>query len=89
MKDCAMATMNISLPDGLKAYVEEQANNGRFANVSDYVRDLIRRDQERSAQRAELERLIQEGIDSGVSDKTPEQIVAEARQEAIDRGYPE
>lgn len=84
-----MATMNISLPDGLKAFVEQQAGNGRFANVSDYVRDLIRREQERTAQREELERLIQEGIDSGVSDKTPELIVAEARQEAIDRGYPD
>ncbi len=84
-----MATMNISLPDGLKAYVEEQARSGRFANVSDYVRDLIRRDQEKAAQRAELERLIREGIDSGISDKSLEQIFAEARQNAIDRGYPE
>lgn len=81
-----MATMNISLPDGLKAYVEEQASNGRFANVSDYVRDLIRRDQERSAHRAELERLIQEGIDGGVSDKSIDEIFDDARQRAIASG---
>ena len=81
-----MATMNISLPDGLKAFVEQQAGNGRFANVSDYVRDLIRREQERAAQQIELERLIQEGIDSGVSNKTIDQIFDEAREEAIANG---
>ena len=42
-----MATMNISLPDQMKAWAERQADDGRFANVSDYMRDLIRRDQDR------------------------------------------
>jgi antitoxin ParD1/3/4 len=40
-----MATMNISLPDELKAHVEAQVRTGQFANASDYVRDLIRYDQ--------------------------------------------
>lgn len=35
-----MATMNISLPDPMKAWVEEQAKSGRYANTSDVVRDL-------------------------------------------------
>lgn len=39
-----MATMNISLPDQMKAWVEECVNSGRYSNSSDYVRDLIRRD---------------------------------------------
>lgn len=60
-----MATMNISLPDPMKAWVEQQAGSGRFSNSSDYVRDLIRRDQERSAAQAELQQLISAGIDSG------------------------
>lgn len=42
-----MATMNISLPDQMKEWVEAQASTGRYSNASDYVRDLIRRDQER------------------------------------------
>lgn len=42
-----MATMNISLPDAMKAWVEAQAEGGRYSNSSDHVRDLIRRDQER------------------------------------------
>lgn len=39
-----MATMNVSLPDEMKEWVEAQAANGRFANVSDYIRDVVRRD---------------------------------------------
>ena len=44
-----MATMNVSLPDPMKDWVEAQAGTGRYANASDYVRDLIRRDQDRLA----------------------------------------
>jgi antitoxin ParD1/3/4 len=39
-----MATMNVSLPDQMKTWVEECVQSGRYANSSDYVRDLIRRD---------------------------------------------
>jgi antitoxin ParD1/3/4 len=57
--------MNISLPDALKAFAEEQGSGGAYANVSDYVRDLIRRDQERRQAIAELQALIDEGFASG------------------------
>ena len=40
-----MSTMNISLPDALKSYVDEQVVVRRFGTSSEYVRDLIRRDQ--------------------------------------------
>lgn len=40
-----MATMNISLPDPLRDYVQNRIDSGQYASVSDYVRDLIRRDQ--------------------------------------------
>jgi antitoxin ParD1/3/4 len=78
-----MATMNISLPDQLRAFVDQQVATGRFANASDYVRDLIRDDQERAKGLAELQELIREGIESGVSDKSIEQIFAEARASAL------
>ena len=78
-----MATMNISLPDQLRAFVEDQVATGRFANASDYVRDLIRDDQERAKGMAELQELIREGLESGVSDKSIEQIFAEARASAL------
>jgi antitoxin ParD1/3/4 len=40
-----MATMNISLPDDLKAYVDERVRNGGYGTSSDYFRELIHRDQ--------------------------------------------
>ena len=40
-----MASMNISLPDPLRDYVQERIDSGHYASASDYVRDLIRRDQ--------------------------------------------
>jgi len=60
-----MATMNVSLPDALKEWVETQAGSGRYGNASDYVRDLIRRDQERRHAIDLFQAAITEGIDSG------------------------
>jgi len=60
-----MATMNVSLPDQMKAFVEAQSEDGKFSNASDYVRHLIRRDQERQQAIAELQALVDEGIASG------------------------
>lgn len=42
-----MTTMNISLPDGLKAYVDELVQTEGYGTSSEYVRELIRRDQDR------------------------------------------
>ena len=60
-----MGTMNISLPDPMKSWVEAQSKSGRFANSSDYVRDLIRRDRMRSEAIAELQSAIDAGLASG------------------------
>jgi antitoxin ParD1/3/4 len=40
-----VASMNISLPDPMRDYVQGRIDDGHYASVSDYVRDLIRRDQ--------------------------------------------
>lgn len=63
-----MATMNVSLPDPMKHWVEAQVRTGRYSNASDYVRDLIRRDQERAARHAQLQAAITEGLESGVEE---------------------
>lgn len=60
-----MGTMNISLPDPMKNWVEEQARTGRYANSSDYVRDLIRRDRARVEAIAELQAAVDAGLASG------------------------
>ncbi|HEY0123471.1 MAG TPA: type II toxin-antitoxin system ParD family antitoxin [Rhizobium sp.] len=77
-----MATMNISLPDQMKSWVEEQAGGGRYGNASDYIRDLIRRDQERQQGIARLQKLIDEGLESGVSTRDLGEVLAEARRRA-------
>ncbi|MDF0601048.1 type II toxin-antitoxin system ParD family antitoxin [Psychromarinibacter sp. C21-152] len=77
-----MATMNVSLPDAMKEWVEAQAETGRYANASDYVRDLIRRDQDRRQALAELEAEIDKGLASGPAEplEPMSEIVAEARR---------
>jgi antitoxin ParD1/3/4 len=82
-----MATMNVSLPDPMKDWVEAQARSGRYSNASDYVRDLIRRDQERAAKLAELQKRIAEGIESGVSGRSMDKVLEAARQEAAKRAH--
>ncbi len=60
-----MVTMNVSLPEPMKDWVEAQAQTGRYSNASDYVRDLIRRDQERINKINTLQNLMREGLNSG------------------------
>lgn len=81
-----MATMNVSLPDPMKTWVEQQAAEGRYANASDYVRDLIRRDQVRSDAIARMQSHVDEGLSSGEGSRSMAQIKAEARRRA---GLPE
>jgi antitoxin ParD1/3/4 len=76
-----MATMNISLPDQMKDWVERQVATGRYANASDYMRDLVRRDEARAAKIAHFQDLIDEGIASGISDKTVDDIRREVLAE--------
>lgn len=75
-----MATMNVSLPDAMKNWVERQAASGRYGNASDYVRDLIRRDQERTAKIAHMQKLVDEGLASGVSSLSIGEIWAKAEK---------
>jgi len=77
-----LATMNVSLPDLMKEWVNAQTETGRYGNASDYVRDLIRRDQDRHNKIAELQRLVAEGLESGVSNRSMNEILESARLKA-------
>jgi antitoxin ParD1/3/4 len=77
-----MATMNVSLPDPMKAWVESQVEGGQYGNTSDYVRDLIRRDQNDREQTQALQEAITKGIESGISDRTMKDILKAARSKA-------
>jgi antitoxin ParD1/3/4 len=59
-----MTTMNISLPDEMRAFIEEQLKSGGYSTASEYVRELIRNAQKAKAH-ARLEALLLEGLDSG------------------------
>jgi len=71
-----MATMNVSLPDIMREWVETQTNSGEYANASDYIRDLIRHDKLR---RETLKRAIKDGLNSGISPRKAEDIQAAAK----------
>ena len=63
-----MATMNVSLPEPMRDWVKTQTDTGLYSNSSDYVRDLIRRDQ----QRVEKIKALQAAIDTGLASGEPQ-----------------
>ena len=77
-----MATMNISLPDKMKEWVESRAATGRYSNASDYVRDLIRRDKEAAEYKAWMHEQIDAGYASGFSDASIDEVFEEAMRPA-------
>ena len=58
--------MNVSLPRTQREFVDRQVQQGSYSTVSDYIRDLIRREQ-RATAREELERKLLEGLNSGTA----------------------
>jgi antitoxin ParD1/3/4 len=73
-----MTTMNISLPDSLKAYVDEQVNRRRYGSTSEYVRELIRRDLDRST----LRDLLLDGAESAPAAEADEHLLDGLRDRA-------
>jgi antitoxin ParD1/3/4 len=74
-----MATMNISLPDPMRDWVQNQIEAGKYSSSSDYVRDLIRRDQASREQQQILQQAIAEGLKSGISERSMEDVLKEAQ----------
>ena len=77
-----MASMNISLPEPMKDWVETQTSSGRYDNASEYVRDLIRHDQDRASKISAMQKLVDEAFESGVSDKSLDDIWTAAQRRA-------
>lgn len=75
-----MASLNIFLPQSLKDYVEGQVQAAGYSTPSEYVRELLRQDQQRRAEQ-KLEALLLEGLNSGDPiEITPEYWENERRQ---------
>jgi antitoxin ParD1/3/4 len=77
-------TMSFALPDALRSYIELRVNSGQYGNTSEYLRELIRRDQEEQAKRR-LRELIEEGLQSGPARKLTAKVKSELRQRALGR----
>lgn len=71
--------MNISIPDPMKDWVQAQVETGAYANSSDYVRDLIRKDQENRNKQI-IQKAITEGLEGGMSDKSFDEIIDAAKR---------
>ena len=79
-----MTTMNISLPDSMKAYVDQRVSQEGYGTSSEYVRELIRRDKDRSQLRA----MMLNGMDSAVTGQADAAYFQSLRQRAEQRKKP-
>lgn len=79
-----MPSLNISLPAPLRDWIDAQIKGGRYGNASEYLRELIRRDQERQAQ-VRLEELLLEGVRSGSASPLTQQDWSELRSDVTKR----
>jgi antitoxin ParD1/3/4 len=77
----SMTSMNVSLPEELKDFAEEQTKNG-YSTPSEYVRELIRADQRRRA-KDKLDAMLIEGLRSGVSIPVDAKFWKELKAEAL------
>lgn len=73
-----MTTMNVSLPEELKGFVDSQVSQGKYGSTSEYVRELIRRDHDRRKLRAAL----LEGASSPIANNADAAYFASLRQRA-------
>jgi antitoxin ParD1/3/4 len=78
-----MQSMNISLPEPLKEFVDGQISTGRYSSASEYVRELIRADEKRKAEEW-LEAKLLEGLNSPESELTAADWIS-IRQDALAR----
>ena len=81
-----MASMNVSVPDPMRDWVNRRIESGQYASVSDYVRDLIRRDQTQADEKQALIVALIEGEKSGVSKRRVPDIFAAVKQELQRQG---
>jgi antitoxin ParD1/3/4 len=75
-------TMSFALPESLRDYIDARVQSGEYGNTSEYLRDLIRRDQRDQAVRR-LQELITEGLESGPTTPLTKRRIAELRKQAL------
>lgn len=75
-------TMSFALPETLRAYIDERVRSGHYGNTSEYIRDLVRRDQQEQAA-LRLRQLIGEGLESGAARLLTDDVIGELRARAL------
>ena len=75
-------TMSFALPESLRAYIDERVQSGQYGNTSEYLRDLVRRDQDDQAKKR-LRELITAGLESGTGRPLNRRVAAELRDRAL------
>lgn len=81
-----MTRKTITISGAMESWVKTQIAMGRYANDSEYFRDLIRHDQERYAAESRLRSMLEDAEASGLSDKTIDEIWAEAEARHMAKG---
>lgn len=74
-----MKSMNISLPDSMRTYVEEQVAKGDYGSASEYFRELVRLDKKRKATES-VEAMLLEGLNSGNATSMTDEDWEDVRQ---------
>jgi antitoxin ParD1/3/4 len=75
-------TMSFALPEALRDYVDRRVRSGQYGNTSEYLRELIRRDQEEQAKKR-LRELIEEGLRSGRGNALTPKRAAQLKRQAL------
>ncbi len=74
--------MSFALPDELRRDIDDRVRTGEYGNTSEYLRELIRRDQQHVAERR-LRDLIADGLESGDGRAATADVIDEIRQRAF------
>ncbi|MHC5777324.1 type II toxin-antitoxin system ParD family antitoxin [Nostoc sp.] len=83
-----MSSINISLPESMKVFVEEQVAQGGYGSVSEYLQELITQDQKRKMQE-HIEELLIAGLESGDAIEVNDQWWQEKRTYLINQLHQE
>jgi antitoxin ParD1/3/4 len=76
--------MSFALPEAMRRYVDQRVASGQYGNTSEYLRELIRRDQEEQAKKR-LRELIEEGLNSGPAQALTPDRIAKLKKQALGR----
>ena len=74
--------MSFALPESMRNYIDARVSDGNYGNTSEYLRELIRRDQQEQAARR-LRDLIADGLASGEGREATDDVIAELRVRAL------